>query len=99
MMFSFSYLRPQDMSPKMKIFVPVCICKLYLVVFVAFGVMAFFCMSSLPVHVGTGLVSLWIITLSYQLQPAPSQGAFSFLSGMMEDIPMVFILAYNCLNR
>ena len=26
--FDFSFVRPQDMSPKIKVFVPVCICKL-----------------------------------------------------------------------
>lgn len=42
--FNFSFIRAQDMSPKIKVFFPVCICK------------------------------LWIMTLSYQLQPASSQG-------------------------
>ena len=41
---------------------------------VGFGVMASPSLSGLSVHVSTGLVSLWIMTPSYQLQQAFSQG-------------------------
>ena len=75
---------------------------------------AFSSPSDLSAHVNTGLVSPWIITLSYQLQPASSQGVlllfwswYTHLTqnpspswpGCWLDIPMVFIHLCNCLNR
>ncbi|XP_068572213.1 protein unc-119 homolog B isoform X2 [Cebidichthys violaceus] len=53
-------------------------------------VMASFLLSSLSAHVGAGLVLLWIMTLSYQLQPSSSQderGTFKHLEIAPKDEP------------
>ena len=44
-------------------------------------------LSALSAHVGTGLVSLWIMQLSYQLQPASSQGIFLLFCGSYAHFP------------
>lgn len=64
------------MSPKMKIFVPVHIYELDLAFYVAFGIMD---SSTVSANVQK-LISLWIMTLSYQPQPASSQ-YFVFVHG------------------
>lgn len=62
----FSFIRPQDMSPEVKVFVLVSFLQTVIWLFyVSLGVMASFSLSSLSAHVGAGLVSLWIMTLSY----------------------------------
>ena len=79
--FNFSFIIPQGVSPKFKVFVSVCIYKLSFGFFnVAFGVTASSWLTGLLIHVSKGLVSLWVMTLSYQLQQHLHK-VFSFSSG------------------
>ena len=66
---NFSFIRPQDLSVKIKVFVPC----LHLHLQSGFFLFCF-CQLAPSAHVATGLLSLWIMTVSYQLQPASSQG-------------------------
>lgn len=72
---------------KIKFFVPVDTCKLLCVCIFSplhFGLMTSSSLSGLSTHVGTVHVSLWIMTLSHQLQPAASQGVWFLFWGWFE---------------
>ena len=79
--FNFSFIRPQDMSPKIKVFLSMYICKLIWLFYVAIEVMSSTLLQGVSAHVGTGLVWLWIMTLSFQLHPASSEGGLLLFCG------------------
>jgi hypothetical protein len=57
----FCFIRPEDLSPKSTIFVPMCSCKPDCGIFYGgFGAVAFSLLSGLSGYVDIGLVLLWI---------------------------------------
>lgn len=79
--FLLYFIRLDNLSPKMKVSVPVCIWKLQPGLFVASSippVMASSLLTSLSAHIGTGHVLLWIMMLSKKFQAAYSEDIWTF---------------------